>query len=218
MVTAMFTGIVEEIGRIAAVERREGATRLGIECATALDGTRIGDSVAVNGVCLTVVALDEGRFDVEAVPETLRRTNLGALEEGSPVNLERAVGPSRFMGGHYVQGHVDATGEITAIEPDGEAKNYRFRIPLDLARYVVPKGYVCIDGASLTVVDAGDDWLTVTLVPHTQRSVVMGSASPGYVVNLEVDVLAKYVERIAGERIGVLEERIARLEREQGDE
>jgi riboflavin synthase len=216
MVSAVFTGIVEEIGRIAAVEQREGATRLAIECETALDGTRIGDSIAVNGVCLTVVALDESRFDVEAVPETLRRTNIGALSEGSPVNLERAAQASRFMGGHYVQGHVDATGEITAIEPDGEARNYRFRIPGELARYVVPKGYVCLDGASLTVVDAGEDWLTVTLVPHTQKSVVMGSVAPGYVVNLEVDVLAKYVERIAGERIGALEARIARLERENG--
>lgn len=212
MVRAVFTGIVEEIGKVAEIERREGALRLDLEGRVVLEGTGIGDSISVNGVCLTVVAIDGDRFSVEAVPETLRRTNLGALGAGSPVNLERAVGPGRFMGGHYVQGHVDATGEVVSIDPEGEAKNYRFRMPRELARYVVPKGYVCVDGASLTVVETGDDWFSVTLVPHTQRSVVMGSAVPGYVVNLEVDVLAKYVERIVGARLEAIEARLASVE------
>lgn len=210
----VFTGIVEEIGRIAEVERREGATRLVVDAEVVLDGTRVGDSIAVNGVCLTAVEVGGGRFAVEAVPETLRRTNLGALEAGSPVNLERAVGPGRFLGGHYVQGHVDGTGRIASIDPEGEARNYRFEIPPELSRYVVPKGYVCIDGASLTVVDAGEGWLTVTLVPHTQKSVVMGAAEPGYVVNVEVDVLGKYVERIVGARLASLEARVAELQEE----
>ena len=208
----MFTGIVEEIGKVAEVERREGATRLRLSGTRALEGTGIGDSVAVNGVCLTVVERDASSFAVEAVPETLRLTNLGELEPGSPVNLERAVGPDRFMGGHYVQGHVDGTGTIVSIAPDGEAFEYRFRIPPELMRYVVPKGYVAVDGASLTVVGVGEDWFTVTLVPHTQQSVVMGRAKPGYTVNVEVDVLGKYVERIVEARLGALEARIAKLE------
>ncbi len=212
----MFTGIVEEIGRVAEVERTEGKTRFVVGATVALEGTAIGDSVAVNGVCLTVVEIGAGRFAVEAVPETLRRTNLGVLRAGSPVNLERAVGPGRFMGGHYVQGHVDATGRVLSVEPDGDAFTYRFEAPRELMRYVVPKGYVGVDGVSLTVVDVGDDWFTVTLVPHTQTSVVMGGAGPGYVVNLEVDVLGKYVERVVGARIEALEARVAELEKGRG--
>jgi riboflavin synthase len=208
----VFTGIVEEIGAVSAVDRRPGATRLVIEGRVALEGTRVGDSIAVNGVCLTVVEVEAGSFEVEAVPETLRRTNLGRLAAGAPVNLERAATAERFMGGHYVQGHVDATGEVLSIEPDGEAKTYRFGMPAELARYVVPKGYVCVDGASLTVVEAGDDWFTVTLVPHTQKALVMGGRAPGYVVNLEVDVLGKYVERIAEARLAAIEARVRVLE------
>jgi riboflavin synthase len=208
----VFTGIVEEIGRVVGVERRAGATRLVIEGRVATEGTAVGDSVAVNGVCLTAVEVAGDRFAAEAVPETLRQTNLGALGEGSPVNLERAVAPGRFLGGHYVQGHVDTTGRIAAVEPDGEARTYRFDATPELMRYIVPKGFVCVDGASLTVVDIGDRWFTVTLIPHTQAAVVMGSEGPGYVVNLEVDVMAKYVDRIAGARIAALEERVARME------
>jgi riboflavin synthase len=192
----MFTGIVEEIGSVAAVETREGATRLVVSCDAVLEGTRIGDSIAVSGVCLTVIERGEQTFACEAVPETLRRTNLSRLRPGDPVNLERAVSEGRFFGGHYVQGHVDDIGEVTEVVPEGEAKNYRLRCMPEVARYIVPKGYVCVDGASLTVVETGDDWFTITLIPHTQKSVVMGSEGPGYVVNLEVDVLAKYVERL----------------------
>jgi len=208
----MFTGIVEEIGRVKDVERREGATRLRVECEKALESTGISDSVAINGVCLTVIELGEGWFATEAVPETLRRTNLGHLAPGSPVNLERPVGNERLMGGHYVQGHVDATGRVVSVEDDGEARNYRFEVPADLMRYIVPKGYVAVDGTSLTVVDVTDNTFSVTLIPHTQEMVVLGRQGAGYEVNLEVDVLGKYVERIFAERLTSLEERLARLE------
>ncbi len=209
----MFTGIVEEMGTVRRTQKREGALRLELACESALEGTRIGDSIAVNGVCLTVIELLDGAFACEAVPETLKRTNLGRLREGDRVNLERAVSEGRPFGGHYVQGHVDDIGEVTEIVEEGEAKNYRFRCMPQVARYVVPKGFICVDGASLTVVEAGDDWFTVTLVPHTQSSVVMGGEGPGYVVNLEVDVLGKYVERIVGGRLDEIEARLARLER-----
>ena len=212
MVPAMFTGIVEEQGKVAALERREGALRLTIACEKALEGTALGDSIAVNGVCLTVVERSEGAFSTEAVPETLRCTNLGALSEGAHVNLERAVGEGRFFGGHYVQGHVDGTATVTAIEQDGEAQNYRYELAPALMRYIVPKGFVSVDGASLTVVDVGEDWFTVTLIPHTQEAVVMGSAGLGYVVNIEVDVLAKYVEQVLGSRLEAIEARLAKLE------
>jgi riboflavin synthase len=209
---AMFTGIVEEIGSVTSVETRDGATRLVVSCDAVLEGTRIGDSIAVSGVCLTVIELGKGTFACEAVPETLRRTSLGRLRPRDAVNLERAVSEGRFFGGHYVQGHVDDIGEVMEIVPDGEAMNYRFRCMAEVARYIVPKGFVAVDGASLTVVDAGDDWFTVTLVPHTQKSVVMGREGIGYVVNLEVDVLGKYVERIVGSRLAALEARLAALE------
>jgi riboflavin synthase len=208
----MFTGIVEELGSVRRVETREGATRLELACAQALEGVQIGDSIAVNGVCLTVIELLDGAFACEAVPETLRKTNLGRLREGDRVNLERAVREGRPFGGHYVQGHVDDIGEVTEVTDEGEARNYRFRCMPQVARYVVPKGFICVDGASLTVVEAGEDWFTVTLVPHTQSAVVMGTEGPGYVVNLEVDVLGKYVERIIGARLDEIEARLAKLE------
>lgn len=208
----MFTGIVEEIGTVASVETREGATRLDIACTTVLEGVRVGDSIGVGGVCLTVTEFAAGRFSCEAVPETLRCTNLGRLREGDRVNLERAVQEGRPFGGHYVQGHVDDIAEVVEISQDGEAYNYRFRVMPELSRYLVPKGFVTVDGASLTVVEAGDEWFTVTLIPHSQDNLVMGSAGVGYVVNIEVDVLGKYVERIVGGRLDALEARLANLE------
>jgi riboflavin synthase len=209
----MFTGIVEEMGRVAELDVREGATRFEIDCKRVLDGTAVGDSVAVNGVCLTVIELVGDHFAVEAVPETLKRTNLGSLAIGSPVNLERAVGEGRFFGGHYVQGHVDGTAKITSIVPDGEAKTYRFELEdPSLGRYLVEKGFVSVDGTSLTVVELGDDWFTATIIPHTQKAVVMGGVEPGYVVNIEVDVLGKYVERIVDARLASVEARLAALE------
>jgi len=214
--TAVFTGIVEEMGRVLEVDRQEGKTRLAVGCETVLGGLGVGDSVAVNGVCLTVVEVGEGSFAVDAVPETLRRSNLGDLAEGRPVNLERALGPGRTMGGHYVQGHVDATGVIARVEPEGDARTYVFEVPAELMRYVVPKGFVAVDGVSLTVVDAGKGSFSVTVVPHTRSTVVMGSEGRGYRVNVEVDVMAKYVDSLVGPRLDALERRIERLEGGEG--
>lgn len=209
----MFTGIVEEVGRVVAIERREGALRLTVEASAVHEGAQLGDSIAVNGVCLTVVELGGARLAFEAVPETLRRTNLDALGVGSPVDLERPVSAHRPMGGHYVQGHVDGTGRVRRVEPDGEALTLWFDAPAELARFIVPKGYVTVDGASLTVVETDAEGFSVTLVPHTQANVVFGRPEVGYVVNLEVDVMAKYVERMLGARLDALEARVVTLER-----
>ncbi len=210
----MFTGIVEEVGRVAAIEKRAELVRITTEGRVVQDRAQIGDSIAVNGVCLTVVAIEEAKLSFEAVPETLRRTNLGALDVGSPVDLERAVTGERPMGGHYVQGHVDATITVRSVAPDGEAVEMWFDAPPSLLKYVVPKGYVTVDGASLTVVGTDAAGFSVTLVPHTQGNVVFGAAAPGYVANFEVDVMAKYVERIVGPRLEALERRLAAFERE----
>ena len=200
---------------MAALERREGATRIVTEGQVVHAGAQLGDSIAVNGVCLTVIAIDGQRLAFEAVPETLRRTNLGALEVGSPVDLERPVSGARPMGGHYVQGHVDGTARVRATQEDGEALTLTFDVAPELARFIVEKGYVAIDGASLTVVGTDSQGFSVTLVPHTRANVVFGAPAVGYVANLEVDVMAKYVERIVGARLGAIEARLADLERDR---
>jgi riboflavin synthase len=146
------------------------------------------------------------------VPETLRKTNLGELAEGSPVNLERAVSAGRPMGGHYVQGHVDARGAVRSRAPDGDAVTLWIDAPRDQLRYIVPKGFISVDGASLTIVETDADGFSVTLIPHTQLNVTFGRVAPGYVVNLEVDVMAKYVERAVEARLAELERRVAKLE------
>ena len=208
----MFTGIVEEVGRVVALEPREGLLRLTTESREIHAGAALGDSIAVNGVCLTVVAIDGPRLSFEAVPETLRLTNLGRLATGDGVNLERPLSEGRPMGGHYVQGHVDGIVTLRSARADGEARDVWWDAPSELMRYVVAKGYVTIDGTSLTVIGLDPHGFAVTLVPHTQDNVVFGRAEPGYVANLEVDVMAKYVERIVGERLDRLEARLAKLE------
>lgn len=208
----MFTGIVEEVGRVAAIDKRDALVRLTTEGQVVHEGAQLGDSIALNGVCLTVVAIDGPRLSFEAVPETLRKTNLGTLEVGAPVDLERPVSGGRPMGGHYVQGHVDGVITLRSREADGDAAMVWWDAPADLMRYVVPKGYVTIDGASLTVVDTDGTGFSVTLIPHTRDHVVFGEAEPGYVANLEVDVMAKYVERMLGARLGRIEARLASLE------
>jgi riboflavin synthase len=209
----VFTGIVEEVGEVVALERREGALRLTVRGRVVHEGAQLGDSIAVNGVCLTVVEREGAALAFEAVPETLRRTNLGALQVGSAVDLERPVSSQRPMGGHYVQGHVDATGRVRSAKPDGEALNVWFDAPPELRRFLVPKGYVTVDGASLTVVETDESGFSVTLVPHTQANVVFGRGEVGRVVNLEVDVMAKYAERMTSARIEALEAKLeARLE------
>lgn len=189
----MFSGIVEELGHLRSFQ--DGV--LQISAKKVLKGTKLGDSIAVNGACLTVTKLTARDFCVNVVPETLRRTNLGQLAVGSPVNLERAMAYGDRVGGHLVQGHVDGTAPITSIKPDGDAVMLRFRLPARLARYVVEKGFITVDGASLTVVGCGPTWFTVTLIPFTRAHTVLGSKSVGDQVNLEVDMLAKYAERLA---------------------
>ncbi len=183
----MFTGIVEEMGQ---VRRREGGRfEFGARVVTA--DAHVGDSIAVNGCCLTVVEHGEGWFAADAVPETLARTNLAGLEAGDGVNLERPMRLSDRLGGHLVQGHVDAVGEVVTPAPD-----LRVRAPAHLMRYVVEKGSITVDGASLTVVAALDDGFTVAVIPHTAEVTTLGRKGPGQLVNLEVDLVAKYVERL----------------------
>jgi riboflavin synthase len=188
----MFTGIVEELGTVAAA-----GTRLRVEAEQVLDGARLGDSTAVNGCCLTLVAIGDGWFEADVSEETLRRTTLGGLAPGDGVNLERPVRLSDRLGGHLVQGHVDGVGEVVAPAPD-----LQVRMPADLARYVIQKGSITVDGVSLTVVDPTDDGFSVAVIPHTAEVTTLGRRQPGDRVNLEVDVIAKYVERLAlGEEV-----------------
>ena len=183
----MFTGIVEELGRVEAFD----GPRLRIDARTVLDGVALGDSIAVNGCCLTVVAHGDGWWEADVSQETLDRTSLRGIAPGAPVNLERAVRLADRLGGHLVQGHVDGVGEIVDPVPD-----LRVRIPRELMRYVVEKGSVTVDGVSLTVVKPLDDGFTVAIIPHTAGVTTLGSRRPGDLVNIEVDVLAKYVERL----------------------
>ncbi len=192
----MFTGIVEEIGTVRKVERRSGGQTFWIGCRTVLEGTRVGDSIAVNGVCLTVTSLSDDGFTCDAMPETLKRTNLGDLRPGDGVNLERALAVGARMGGHFVQGHVDGLAEVVAVRRVGEALLYTFRIPRELARYVAEKGFVAVDGVSLTAFDVGPETFTVSLVRHTQEHITLPRHGVGYRANLEVDILAKYLERL----------------------
>ncbi|MBV9950696.1 MAG: riboflavin synthase [Acidimicrobiia bacterium] len=183
----MFTGIVEELGTVAS---RDGM-KLRIAATTVTEGAAIGDSIAVNGCCLTVVVLGEGWWEADVTDESYARTNLGDLRPGDPVNLERPVRVEDRLGGHIVQGHVDAVGEVVEPAPD-----LRIRMPQDLLRYVVAKGSVAVDGISLTVVEPTDDGFTVAVIPHTAAVTTLGSAGPGHRVNLEVDIMAKHVERL----------------------
>lgn len=188
----MFTGIVEEMGRVRA-RLQSGRFQIGAE--VVLDDLHVGDSVAHNGCCLTVVEMGERWYAVEAVAETLLRTNLGDLRPGDRLNLERPVRLDHRLGGHLVQGHVDAVGQVVTPAPD-----LRVRMPLHLARYVVDKGSIAVDGCSLTVVAAEDDTFTVAVIPHTAEVTTLGRRGVGDRVNLEVDVLAKYVERLMDKR------------------
>ena len=183
----MFTGIVEELGTVVAV----APDRVRLSAATVLADAEVGDSIAGDGCCLTLVELGEGWWDADVSAETLKRTTLGDLQPGDRVNLERPVRAQDRLGGHIVQGHVDGVGEI--VEP---ALDLRVRMPRDLLRYVVEKGSIAVDGVSLTVVDVLDDGFTVALIPHTARVTTLGLKGPGDPVNLEVDVTVKYVERL----------------------
>ncbi|MGX7828742.1 riboflavin synthase [Actinokineospora sp. 24-640] len=202
----MFTGIVEERGEVVAVTDLAEAARLTIAGPLVTADARIGDSIAVNGVCLTVVELDGARFTADVMRETLTRTSLDKVAAGDEVNLERAAAVGARFGGHIVQGHVDGTGEIVSREPSAHWELVRVGMPARLARYVVEKGSITVDGVSLTVVEVGDDWFTVSLIPETLRATTLGARGRGHKVNLEVDVIAKYVERLAAPHLGAVAE------------
>jgi riboflavin synthase len=193
----VFTGIIEELGSVRAIDRREGGARLEIVASTVLSDARAGDSIAVNGCCLTVVDRGDGWWAADAVIETLERTALGSLDRDDPVNLERPLRLSDHLGGHLVQGHVDAVGRVAARTPlaDGSTR-FTFSAPPDALRYVVEKGSVAVDGISLTVAALGDDSFDVAVIPHTLAVTTLGHKDPGAAVNLEADLIAKYVERL----------------------
>ncbi|MDQ6648662.1 MAG: riboflavin synthase [Actinomycetota bacterium] len=192
----MFTGIVEELGEVVAVEQLERAARLVVRGPLVSADARHGDSIAVNGVCLTVTETADGTFAVDVMAETLDRSSLGALAPGSPVNLERAVTLADRLGGHLVQGHVDGTGQVLERTPAQHWELVRVSLPGELARYVVEKGSLTIDGVSLTVAAVTDGDVTVSLIPTTLALTTLGSKQVGDPVNLEVDVMAKYVEKL----------------------
>ncbi|WP_165984491.1 riboflavin synthase [Streptomyces sp. YIM 98790] len=192
----MFTGIVEELGRVTAVEQLGDSCRLTLHGPLVTGDARHGDSIAVNGVCLTVVETAGGTFTADVMAETLHRTSLGALVPGSRVNLERPMALGGRLGGHLVQGHVDGTGTILERTPGERWEVVRVSLPARLARYVVEKGSITVDGVSLTVVEAADDSFTVSLIPATLALTTLGLKGPGEPVNLETDVLAKYTERL----------------------
>jgi riboflavin synthase len=188
----MFTGIVEEVGHIQSVE----PGGLTFRASEVMSDLKVSDSINVNGTCLTVTSRDEHTFSVDVVPETLRRTNLGSLGAGDPVDLERPLAVDGRFGGHIVQGHVDATGTLDSISEEGDALLLRFLGSASIMRYVVEKGFIAVDGVSLTVVNCDERSFTVTIIPFTRDNTVLGSKKVGEPVNLEADIIAKYVERL----------------------
>lgn len=198
----MFTGIVEELGEVVAVEQLEDASRFRLRGPLVTEGAQHGDSIAVNGVCLTVVEFGDGEFTADVMAETLKRSSLGALEAGSRVNLERPMAVGDRLGGHIVQGHVDGTGTILDRTPSEHWELVKVGLPAHLSRYVVEKGSITVDGVSLTVVEVADDWFTISLIPTTLALTTLGIKASGDPVNLEVDVIAKYVERLLGPNAG----------------
>jgi riboflavin synthase len=192
----MFTGIVEELGTVAAIDDLTDAIRLTISASEVLEGTGLGDSIAVNGCCLTVVSVDGGAWTADVMKESLDKTSMGAVRPGDPVNLERAVTAEKRLGGHIVQGHVDGVGEVLRREPSEHWEVVEISLPPGLARYLVDKGSITVDGVSLTVVEAGPTSFTVSLIPETLARTTLGRRRPGDRVNLEVDILAKHVEKL----------------------
>jgi riboflavin synthase len=193
----MFTGLIEGVGRLAARQPRGGDARLRIDVGTLpFDGVVLGESIAVNGVCLTVVAFDAQAFEADASNETLALTTLGALPDGHALNLERAMRPSDRLGGHLVSGHVDAVGRVASISEDARAQRWRFTAPAPLLRYIAQKGSICVDGVSLTVNAVDAEGFDVALVPHTLAHTAFAATAIDEPVNLEVDLVARYVERL----------------------
>jgi riboflavin synthase len=194
----IFTGLIMEVGRVRRIDRRADGAYLVIEAERVLEGTRIGDSISIDGVDLTVIEMGSDFFSADASLETLKRSTLGDKRVGSKVNLERALAVGERLGGHMVQGHVDGTAELASVTPEGNAYRMRFRFPAELGRYIAMKGSITVDGISLTVAGLGADWFEVAIIPHTWRETTLGVLKSGDRVNIEVDVLAKYVERLLG--------------------
>ncbi len=191
----MFTGLVQDLGSVRAVEREPAGARLVVQSSLTSELSE-GDSIAVNGVCLTAVSVENGSFRADVMAETLRRSSLGPLEEGDPVNLELPLRAEDRLGGHFVQGHVDATGTVKDVTVEGFSHVVRIACAPEILHYVVEKGSIAVDGISLTVSGVDDEGFTVSLIPETLERTTLGQAAPGRVVNLEVDVLAKYVEKL----------------------
>ncbi|MCH7666848.1 MAG: riboflavin synthase [Acidobacteria bacterium] len=194
----MFTGLVEELGTVAKVEPASGRTTLTVAACRVLEGTLVGDSIAVEGACLTVVRQTAGSFTVDLAPETLTRTHLGQLEVGAQVNLERSLAANGRIGGHFVQGHVDGTGVIRERCREGDSLWHTIEVPAQISKWLVPKGYVAVDGISLTIVDVLEDSFTFMLVPFTLEHVTLPGKPLGTRVNIEADILGKYIDRLAG--------------------
>lgn len=192
----MFTGLVQELGTVAALEPQADALRLSIRAPQTVSDAHLGDSIAINGVCLTIAELDGDIFCADVMQESLDRTGLGQLKEGARVNVEPALLPTTRLGGHMMQGHVDGTARLVSREHSEHWDVLRFSLPRDLARYVVEKGSIAVNGTSLTVSAVGEDWFEVSLIPTTLRETTHGESKVGDIVNLEVDVLAKYVEKM----------------------
>jgi riboflavin synthase len=192
----MFTGIVREVGRVASLTGGADGVRLEIEAPETAATTEIGDSVALNGVCLTAVGVADGRIAFDAVPETLARSSFERLAAGARINIEPALRVGDSMGGHNVQGHVDGVGHVRSVEPEGEGRRLTIDTPPGLLRYIVEKGSIAVEGTSLTIAALDDTGFAVALIPHTLTATTLGELEPGDTVNLEADVLAKYVERL----------------------
>ncbi len=197
----MFTGIVEEVGTVRSV----GSGRMAVSASKVVADLKVGDSICVNGACLTATSRDDAGFTVDVVPETLRRTNLGSLTAGDPVNLERSMAIGDRFGGHIVQGHIDATGEVVSIDTEGDALLVSMRAPPSVMRYVVEKGFIAVDGTSLTVVHCDRDEFVITIIPFTRENTVLGSRAVGDIVNVEVDneslspFIAPYAAMVKGD-------------------
>src|SRR4051812_15629866 len=192
----MFTGIIEELGRVRLIDKRGEDARMVIEARTVTEGSQNGDSISVNGVCLTALDIKSDSFAADVSKETLFRSTLGSLQEGSPVNLERAVTPMTRLGGHIVQGHVDARGKFLGSENHGDSWTFRFAYPKEISGYLVFKGSVSVEGISLTIANLTDDYFEIAVIPKTFDVTNFSQLKPGDAVNLEADVIAKYVERI----------------------
>lgn len=192
----MFTGIIEELGSVRSIEERGENARIVIDARVVTEGTNHGDSIAVNGVCLTALDIHHDSFAADVSRETLLRSTLGSLKPGAPVNLERAVTPATRLGGHMVQGHVDARGQFLSVESHGESWTLRIAYPPEIARYLVFKGSVAVEGISLTIANLAEDYFEIAIIPKTWEVTNLSHLKPGDSVNLEVDVISKYVERL----------------------